>query len=47
MKRLIGTELALFLNPKEQMAIIIDEKDADFIKAECKENLEVVKLLGY
>ena len=27
------------------MAIVIDEKDADFIKAECaKENLEVVQV---
>ena len=41
---LTGTELAIS-ESQERMAIVIDEKDADFIKAECaKENLEVVQV---
>ncbi len=39
-----GTELAIS-ESQERMAIVIDEKDEEFIKNECyKENLEVVKV---
>lgn len=39
-----GTELAIS-ESQERMAIVIDEKDFDFITSEChKENLEVVKV---
>ena len=41
---LTGSELAIS-ESQERMAIVIDAKDADFIKAECaKENLEVVQV---
>ena len=41
---LTGTELAIS-ESQERMAIVVDSKDVDFIKAECaKENLEVVQV---
>ena len=41
---LTGTELAIS-ESQERMAIVVNDYDVDFIKAECaKENLEVVQV---